>query len=153
MSAQKLVEFDPKPAGFDPSVGSFLRRVHPHKTAEHVAQAIGVPPETARQWLRGVARPNFGATLALVGVYGPELLAAALPRAPEWLARALNAERRRAAMDALHRAQERLGELHDADELGGRPTARLGGALGAGLCDRGLGAGDRAARVAGREGM
>ncbi|MDE2106603.1 MAG: helix-turn-helix transcriptional regulator, partial [Patescibacteria group bacterium] len=93
MSAQKLVDFDQNAVGF------FLRRAHPQKTAEHVAERIGCPPETVRQWLRGHARPNFSATLALVGVYGPELLAAALPRAPQWLARALSAERRLAAME------------------------------------------------------
>lgn len=146
MSAHKRVDFDQNAVGF------FLRRAHPQKTAEHVAEAIGCPPETVRQWLRGVARPNFAATLALVGVYGPELLAAMLPNAPAWLARALSAERRRAAMDELRRVEARLGDLQDG-ELRGRATPRLGGALGAGLCGRGFVAGDRAARAAGGEDM
>ena len=130
MSAQKLVDFDQK------SVGFFLRRAHPAKTAEHVAERIGAPVETVRQWLRGASKPNFCATLALVGVYGPELLAFALPSLPDWATRAMIAERRRAAMDELRRLEERLGDLGDDYEMGGAATDRMGRALGADLPTR-----------------
>lgn len=130
MSDRKLVGFDLN------AVASFLRRQHPQKTAEHVAERIDAPAETVRQWLRGAAKPSFAATLALVGAYGPEFLAVALPQAPGWLARALDAERRREAMEDLRRAHARWGELNDAQESEGRGAARLGGALGAGLSGR-----------------
>ena len=124
MSDQNVVDFDPK------SVAFYLRRKHPHKTAEHVAAAIDVPVETARQWLRGASTPNVVATLALVGAYGPELLAAALPSLPAWAARSLIAERRRVAMAELDRLNERLGELDHEVSLDGPEPSRLGRVVG-----------------------
>ena len=128
MSHRKLV------TSHQNAVASHLRRIHPTKTAEHVAADIGVPTETVRQWLRGASRPNGGAMLALVGVYGPELLAAALPDAPGWLKRALVAEQRRAAMDEMRRLGERLGVMNDEPIEGARPH-RLGRGVGHRLCD------------------
>jgi hypothetical protein len=124
MSHRKAVTFD-----LD-AVASHLRAIHPVKTAEHVGAAIGFPPETVRQWLRGASRPNGGAALALVGVYGPELLAAALPDAPGWLRRALVAERRRTAMDEMRRWGERLGAVNDEPEIEGPEPSRLGRVVG-----------------------
>ena len=126
MSHGKVVDFHQN------AVANHLRAIHPIKTAEHVAAAIGYPVETVRPWLRGAARPNGAAMLALVGVYGLELLAAALPSAPEWVNRALIAERRRAAMDEIRRLRERL-EAFGNDE--GTAPALLGRAVGGGLRD------------------
>ena len=110
-----------------------------------VAAAIGYPVETVRPWLRGAARPNGAAMLALIGAYGLELLAAALPNAPAWVRRALVAERRAAAIDEIRRLGERLEALnHDEGvapengaegawpavlgrSVGGRARARLAG--------------------------
>ena len=123
MSHRKLV------TSHQNAVASHLRAIHPIKTAECVAADIGVPAETVRQWLRGAASPNGSAMLALVGVYGPELLAAALPDAPAWLRRALVAEQRRAAMNEMRRLHERLGAMnHEPDE--GPEPSRLGRAMG-----------------------
>ena len=129
MSDRKLVDFDLK------AVASHLRAVHPSKTAEHVAARIDAPVETVRQWLRLAAKPGFCATLKLIGAYGPELLAAALPSLPDWAARALIAERRRAAMDELRRLEERLGGFHADDGERDRPD-RMGDGMGAGFRGR-----------------
>ena len=128
MSHRKLVELHQN------AVATHLRRIHPAKTAECVAADVGVPAETVRQWLRGAASPSGPAMLALVGVYGPELLAAALPDAPAWLRRALVAEQRRAAMDELRALTERLGAMNDEPIEGPEPS-RLGRAVGRRVCD------------------
>lgn len=127
MSHRKMRNFDPN------AVAAHLRRLHPSKTAECVAADIGVPAETVRQWLRGAASPSGPAMLALVGVYGPELLAAALPDAPAWLRRALVAEQRRAAMDEMRALTERLGAMTDEPIEGPEPS-RLGRAVGRRVC-------------------
>jgi len=124
MSHQKTVTID-----LD-AMASHLRAVHPIKTAENVGADTGFPAETVRQWLRGASRPNCLGVLALVGVYGPELLAAAMPSAPDWLRRALIAERRRAAMDEMHRLGKRLGALTDEMGIEGPEPTRLGRVVG-----------------------
>jgi hypothetical protein len=127
MSHRKLVE------PHQNAVAAHLRRIHPTKTAECVAADIGVPAETVRQWLRGAASPSGPAMLALVGVYGPELLAVALPNAPGWLRRALVAEKRRAAMDELRALTERLGAM-DNEPIEGPEPSRLGRVVGRRVC-------------------
>ena len=124
LSDRKSVIFDLE------AVARHLRALHPVKTAEHVGAAIGVPSETVRQWLRGASRPNCDATLALIGVYGLELLAVAMPFLPQPLRDALIAERRRAASEEMRRLGERLEGLnHDATNAR-RAAPGLGGALG-----------------------
>jgi hypothetical protein len=86
---------------------SILRDRHPDKTAECVAAAIDEPAATVRKWLEGRARPGWRATLKLVGVYGPELLAAAMDSPPEWLDDAVRAER----LTALRLQYVRLSHL------------------------------------------
>lgn len=127
MSAQRVVDFDLA------SVAAFLRRAHPTKTAECVAEAIDVPVETVRQWLRGVARPNGLATAALICAYGPEFLAALTPRLFPWLKRALLAERRLAASAEICRLEERLKEIEHEDAMerdqAAGVRARVGGVV------------------------
>lgn len=143
MSHRKLVDFDLK------AVALHLRRVHPVKTAEFVSVDIGVPAETVRQWLRGAANPSGPALAALIGVYGLEILAAALPALPQCLKRALVAERRAAAMDEMRRLGERLEALSDDAESEGGAAPVLGGAVGVGAL---RGAAVRGAAVAGDQG-
>ncbi|MGY2051709.1 hypothetical protein [Methylobacterium sp. JK268] len=64
----------------------FLRERHPSKTAIHVAALSGVPVDTVAKLLAREALPSGRTLLALICVYGPELLAAVLPGAnPRWL--------------------------------------------------------------------
>jgi hypothetical protein len=71
-----------------------LRARHPVKTAEHVAALTGEPVATIRKWLEGRARPGWRAWLKLIGVYGPDILAAAFETPPEWLDEAARAQKR-----------------------------------------------------------
>ena len=117
-------------------IAAFLRTRHPTKTAECVQAEADIPADTVRQWLKGVSRPGFVGLLSLIGAYGPEFLAAALPNAPAWLEGAVR-EQRRVALDAERAAlMRRLGEIEDADAgistcgldagMGDRPRGELG---------------------------
>lgn len=89
------------------AVIDYLRRVHPHKTAEFVAAAAEQQPTTVRKWLDRGSAPSFPAFVKLVAAYGPALLAVAFgDEPPEWLSRAARAERQ-AALEAEH---ARIGE-------------------------------------------
>lgn len=72
---------------------AFLRAVHPHKTADHVAADVHLSADTVRKWLDGSASPSCIALLRLISVYGPPLLAAVMDCQPGWL-------------DVAHRAVE-----------------------------------------------
>ena len=105
MSDLKLVKFDPA------RVAVFLRRLHPAKTAERVADDTGVPAETVRQWLKGAATPGFGRLFALIDAYGPEFLVAVFPRAPRWLDAAWRAEEQRDLEDQMTAMRARCADL------------------------------------------
>jgi hypothetical protein len=75
-------------------VVDFLQRAHPLKTADHVSAGTGIPSGTVRKWLEGKSLPKSGALIALIGAYGPALLAVAFgEEPPEWLSKAARAER------------------------------------------------------------
>jgi hypothetical protein len=63
----------------------FLRFVHPEKTASNVAADTGLPYESVKKWLVGAAAPGFRATMVLIAVYGPDLIASAFRSMPAWL--------------------------------------------------------------------
>lgn len=59
---------------------SFLRAVHPRKTAEGISADTGISVGTVSAWLKGISAPSFTAYTTLIDVYGVELLSAVLPR-------------------------------------------------------------------------
>lgn len=74
----------------------FLRERHPDKTAQHVQARTGVPADTVRKWLLGVAVPSLKTALQLLCAYGPEVLVAMFREPPDWLdAEAREAEQAR----------------------------------------------------------
>lgn len=88
----------------------FLKDRHPDKTAVHTADAVGVPEATVKKWLLKLARPNGLGVLRLACAYGPEVLVAMLPAAPNWLrfaAREAEQARMEARMAALRAQIER----------------------------------------------
>lgn len=98
------------------SLGAFLRRLHPRDTSANVAADTGIPSASIDKWLQGIAFPRARHQFALMGAYGPSVLAAMVPAAPRWLDDAVRAERLReleanavaaaAARDALRREIE-----------------------------------------------
>lgn len=66
-------------------VVSFLRSLHPAKTADHVAADTGVSVNTVAKWLERSSVPGGLAILRLAAAYGPEFLVAVYPSAPAWL--------------------------------------------------------------------
>lgn len=68
-------------------ISQWLRAKHPAKTAEAVEAAThgAVSVETARKIITRQSAPAFATLEALIAAYGPEFLAAALPRCPQWL--------------------------------------------------------------------
>lgn len=93
-------------------VVEFLQGAHPLKTADHVAANTGIPSGTVRKWLEGKALPKSGALIALVGAYGPALLAVAFGNEPpEWLSRAARAERQAALEAEQARIREELAQM------------------------------------------
>lgn len=74
----------------------FLRRRHPHKTAEAVEAATrrAVSAATVRKWFERASSPGFAGFVALMRAYGAELLVAVIGDAPESLLEAAIVERR-----------------------------------------------------------
>lgn len=70
----------------------FIRRLYPVKTADCVAADTGLPVQTVRRWLEGVAKPSFIGFSRLILAYGPAFLAAVFPRQPRWLTEAYQRE-------------------------------------------------------------
>ena len=76
-------------------VGSFLREVHPLKTAQCVQAETGVPANTVRKWLEQGNAPSGPAYDALVRRYGPAFLCRVHPEhGGEWFAEVLRQEQR-----------------------------------------------------------
>jgi hypothetical protein len=89
-------------------VVDWLRRRHPHKTAEAVAAETGLAADRVRKWLELGVSPSLAAFLALVAAYGPDFLGAAMARPPNWLRDAAVAQERAqlAAMQAALAARQ-----------------------------------------------
>ena len=73
---------------------ALLRKIHPHKTAEAVEAAAGVPRDTVQKWLDRASAPSLVPTIQLLNAYGPDMLAAIMgDKAPAWLDRAREEQR------------------------------------------------------------
>lgn len=88
--------------------GEALRRMRPRKTADHVADDLRLPARTVQNWLDGRASPNASAFARMVLAYGPDFLAAVLPKCPGWLDRAARAEKRAALAGEIARLEAEL---------------------------------------------
>ncbi|MGO4738616.1 hypothetical protein AB4099_18860 [Bosea sp. 2KB_26] len=88
----------------------FLRGLYPAKTADNVSYDTGIPADTVRKWLEGVAKPSWAGLSRLIFAYGPAFLVAVYPQAPAWLDEA----HRRAQHEALRAEQRRIQSQLDA---------------------------------------
>lgn len=103
---RKSGEKAPQTWGNNPHIwGGALRALHPAKTAHAVAADCGLPARTVEKWIAGHSAPSEDAFLRLILVYGPTLLAALCPDAPEWLGEAARFEEHA----RLAAEQKRLG--------------------------------------------
>ncbi|MCF1502171.1 hypothetical protein L0F51_00120 [Afifella sp. H1R] len=93
-------------------LAAFLRRIHPISTAMNVEADTGISARTIEGWLELRSRPSFANGLVMVGVYGPEFLAAAAHGAPDWLSEAGRQQR----IDQLKAEEEALRERRRALE-------------------------------------
>ena len=89
----------------------FIRKLYPNKTADCVSADTGVPSQTVRRWLEGVAKPSWTAFSRLIFAYGPAFLIAVYPKAPKWLDDAHLRERLAALEAAQARIQAEIAEL------------------------------------------
>ena len=95
-------------------VSTFLRGVHPARTADNVAADLAtwrISTNTIRNMLERQTAPGAILWLALIDAYGPEFLAAAHPARLGWLDEAARAQRKatiEARMAALRSEMERL---------------------------------------------
>lgn len=100
------------------ALADFLRRRHPAHTVACVEAETGVPMRTVERWLAAVpSEPRLSHFMALLGAYGPELIAACASNEPAWLAIAVREERmraldQRAAVLAREIAQSRIELNH-----------------------------------------
>jgi len=83
---------------------AFIRRLYPTKTADCVAADTGLPSQTVRRWLEGVAKPSWAGFSRLILAYGPAFLVAVYPNCPKWLDEAHHRER----LAALEAEQVRI---------------------------------------------
>jgi hypothetical protein len=100
---------------------AFLKSRHPLKTADCVAGETGISAKTISQWLCGNSKPGWHHTLALIGAYGPEFLAAVCPRSRIWIEPARKLEELR------HLELERVRLNQRIKELSGNAHAGVGG--------------------------
>lgn len=89
-------------------VVAFLRARHPIRAADNVAADAGIAADTVRKWFDRASAPSFGAMLLLIRAYGPEILAAAFERPPQWLDRAARDADRARTWAAIAELQRRL---------------------------------------------
>ena len=97
--------------GADTRLIRFLRSAYPGKTIDHVAEDLGVPRGTAKNWVEGKSVPGFIHTLKLIAKYGPEFLVAVYPNAPRWLDQAYRDHQEaklNSQIEALQRQLEKL---------------------------------------------
>lgn len=82
-------------AGYAARCANFLRQRHPFKPAEAVEHATGgiVTAGQVKKWLLGHSAPSLPAMMALIGVYGPEIIGAVMGSVPGWLDAAARADR------------------------------------------------------------
>ena len=92
-------------------LAQFLRAEHPQKTPASVEAATGIPADTVKKWLAGEASPNGRALLTLAMVYGPQVIAACVKAAPEWLDAATRREMARKLKEQIERDQQELNRL------------------------------------------
>jgi hypothetical protein len=90
---------------------TFLRRIHPSKTAANVAADTGCSADQVEKWLVSTALPNCLATMRLVAAYGPEFLAAMFGTAPAWLDAACAADRAKKIDLEIARREQELADL------------------------------------------
>ena len=93
------------PADLTNRMCKFLRSRHPVKPAHQVAERTGLSVDTVSKWFAGETTPNGPAILKLMLAYGPSLLAAVIPSAPEWILDAADRQEGaaiQAQFDALH---------------------------------------------------
>ena len=95
-------------------VCAFLRKLHPARTADNVAadlHAWRIKAATVAKMLERETTPGTLMWCALIDAYGPNFLAAALPKQLAWLDEAAQAQERaaiRAQIEALETRLERL---------------------------------------------
>lgn len=109
----------------------FLRSKHPLKTAQCVAAETGISFKTVHSWLCGNSKPGWHHTLALIGAYGPEFLAAVCPQSRVWIEPARKLEELRQLEMERVRLNQRIKELGgnaNAGMVGGGST--IGGVPG-----------------------
>lgn len=97
--------------GAETGLTRFLRAAYPGKVIDNVAQDLGVPYGTAKNWIDGKSTPGFLHTLKLIAKYGPEFLVAVYPSAPRWLSesyRQFEIAKLQADHEALSRKLEKL---------------------------------------------
>lgn len=106
---------DHRPKSLGENVQRFLRTKYPHKTAACVAADTGCNIKQVGKWLEGASAPGGDAMLALVEAYGPEFLAAVLPRQFDWVSEACDrremAELRAQQARVNARIEARLAEM------------------------------------------
>ena len=90
---------------------AFIRALYPIKTADCVAADTGLPVQTVRRWLEGVAKPSFIGFSRLILAYGPAFLAAVFPTSPKWIDEAHRRERLAALEAQQARIRAEIAEL------------------------------------------
>jgi hypothetical protein len=86
----------------------FLRRIHPHKTADNVSADTGIAASTIGRWLDRGSAPTSWAFLRLIAAYGPEFACAVMDHPPAWLDRAARDEESRRLRTQIEALQARL---------------------------------------------
>lgn len=92
-------------------VVTFLKRIHPTKTAVHVAAETGVSSDAVEKWLERASVPNGLAMIRLTAAYGPEFLCAVMNNPPAWLDAAVRSERQAALEAQLLSIQNEIASL------------------------------------------
>jgi hypothetical protein len=92
---------DARPAFSQEGFVRFVRAAFPASPAQHLAHLVGCPSSTAEKWLRREGAPSAQYLGAMIGLFGPAFVAAAIEPAPPWAARAANDQRRAELTRAL----------------------------------------------------
>ncbi len=93
---------------------SFLRRMHPSKTAQAVAADTGCGVDAIEKWLERASVPNGRAMLRLFLAYGPPFICAVVDNPPAWLDERQRAVRRIELEAGIARQQAELAQLAEA---------------------------------------